>query len=556
MTKRVFLAGILMVMFLPSSAAPGKPYVLATYGDRFLSTSDLQFYLAFNHPTFAHLELTPEYFAQEEIAEEKVLKEILSEMAFCDLLYGEDHDTARGRVLEHHVHSQVRDYVVKAQLLPKLRNQISISDEEIKAYYQQHQEEFQVPERVKMSFIFLAPSFQGEKPASRERLAELQSKADFVENFQAYAKEYSMSPSAERGGVVDYFPRGTYSPEIENVVFALKEGEISEILERDKGFYIFKCLDRQQPTFKDLDEVREEIRRSLTEARFEKTLSEKIEALKAKYNPSIWSAESVPASSDTVLSVGAYQVTSAALSSVYRDQLRTEGLPSLLERLLANELLFQEALETKAAQDPQFARNVERLRNHYFAERYLKREFNREVGVTDDEVSEFYERRKELYHTPTSKEVEYVLFKVAEQYPTAGRRRAALEESRRLAEAFRAQWGDRDATDEMFVEVAKESATDAIPVEFKSLGMVRRLPPEWGLKNALFGNPVGYTSRPVKTEGGYLVYRVTREGKYDLLPFEQVKDKVYRVLHSQKYDAYRQEWKKRLLDASGYRETF
>ncbi|HEQ60291.1 MAG TPA: hypothetical protein ENN74_01650 [Firmicutes bacterium] len=105
-------------------------------------------------------------------------------------------------------------------------------------------------------------------------------------------------------------------------------------------------------------------------------------------------------------------------------------------------------------------------------------------------------------------------------------------------------------------EAAGQCATEAIPARFKSLGMVRELPPQWGLGNALFKNPVGYVSRPVKTEEGYLVYRVIREGEYDLLPFEQVKDKVYRVIHSEKFSDYRQAIKDPLLSDARFQFTF
>lgn len=62
------------------------------------------------------------------------------------------------------------------------------------------------------------------------------------EQFAALAKELSLDPmSKEAGGNMGFIESGALSPETEKVIFALKEGELSPVLETDEGYAVFKC---------------------------------------------------------------------------------------------------------------------------------------------------------------------------------------------------------------------------------------------------------------------------------------------------------------------------
>ncbi|MFQ5823827.1 MAG: peptidylprolyl isomerase [bacterium] len=62
-------------------------------------------------------------------------------------------------------------------------------------------------------------------------------------DFKKLAKSKSIGPAAQRGGDLGYFNKGDFQPEFESVILNLKPGEISEIIESEFGFHIFKRVE-------------------------------------------------------------------------------------------------------------------------------------------------------------------------------------------------------------------------------------------------------------------------------------------------------------------------
>ena len=76
------------------------------------------------------------------------------------------------------------------------------------------------------------------------------------EDFDQLARTYSDDPSsASRGGQLDWFERGRLVPEVEEVVFGLQPGEISEVIRSSFGYHVFKVTDRESPDFEAVSET-------------------------------------------------------------------------------------------------------------------------------------------------------------------------------------------------------------------------------------------------------------------------------------------------------------
>jgi len=85
------------------------------------------------------------------------------------------------------------------------------------------------------------------------------------EDFDELARAYSDDPSsASRGGRLDWFERGRLVPEVEEVVFGMQPGEISEVIRSSFGYHVFKVTDRESP---DFETVSETYTRDLTDRR-------------------------------------------------------------------------------------------------------------------------------------------------------------------------------------------------------------------------------------------------------------------------------------------------
>jgi parvulin-like peptidyl-prolyl isomerase len=105
--------------------------------------------------------------------------------------------------------------------------------------------------------------------------------------FEALAKEYSSNKkTANNGGLVDFFKRGTHEKEYEKAAFKLKEdGEISPVVQVEKGFIILQRVARKDATFESFDAVKDVIEKTLLEQKFKSEFTKQANQLSRQENP-------------------------------------------------------------------------------------------------------------------------------------------------------------------------------------------------------------------------------------------------------------------------------
>ena len=135
------------------------------------------------------------------------------------------------------------------------------TDEAVRAFYQEHQEEFTLPERVHAGHIVkhVTPCKPPEvaEAALRQVHAQLQAGADFAE----LAAQHSDCP--DNGGDLGWFARGQMVEEFEKAVFAMKPGQVSDIFATRYGFHIVKVFDVRPAGVAGLSEAEGPIRARL-----------------------------------------------------------------------------------------------------------------------------------------------------------------------------------------------------------------------------------------------------------------------------------------------------
>lgn len=150
---------------------------------------------------------------------------------------------------------------------------VQVSADEIAAYYQSHRDEFDRPAQVRARQIVLDSEDQG-----REVLAQLRKGASFTE----MAELFSLSPDADSGGDLGYFPQGEMPPEFDEVVFNLPVGELSNLVKSDYGFHIFLVEDKREARSLSQAEAAAEIEALLRRAKEEQAYQEWLMELGAK----------------------------------------------------------------------------------------------------------------------------------------------------------------------------------------------------------------------------------------------------------------------------------
>jgi parvulin-like peptidyl-prolyl isomerase len=141
-----------------------------------------------------------------------------------------------------------RDLLIRSYVKDKIEPSITVSDADCRAFFAEHETEFAGLDSVRASHIILMyPPGGSEKDRNeRQQLIEnLRGRAVKGENFAAMAKMYSQDNSAERGGDLGFFARGTMVKEFEDVAFGLKKGELSRVFETQFGLHLVKCTDKK-----------------------------------------------------------------------------------------------------------------------------------------------------------------------------------------------------------------------------------------------------------------------------------------------------------------------
>jgi peptidyl-prolyl cis-trans isomerase C len=110
----------------------------------------------------------------------------------------------------------------------------------------------------------------------------LQARLKKGEDFSELAKKSSDCPSAPRGGDLGFFPRGQMVPAFENSAFALKSGDVSDIIETQFGYHLIKVTDKKAPGTLTFDESKERIAQYLKQEKATDKVSKFIEELKSK----------------------------------------------------------------------------------------------------------------------------------------------------------------------------------------------------------------------------------------------------------------------------------
>ena len=155
---------------------------------------------------------------------------------------------------------------------------IQVSESEIMAVYSQDK-----VATIRHLLLITKDKSASEKAAILQKmeslLKQLKAGADFAKLAQLHSEDYG---SNKRGGLMKNVNRGDLFQEIDEVVFSLPVGEISDIIETDLGYHLIKVEDRQQDP-REYEEAKPKIIEQLTKPAKEKALQDKIDELKQEY---------------------------------------------------------------------------------------------------------------------------------------------------------------------------------------------------------------------------------------------------------------------------------
>ena len=153
------------------------------------------------------------------------------------------------------------DMAINKMMEAEVANAVAATDTDAKDFYDKNPDKFTQPESVRASHILLLTKDADEagKKAARTKIDALLKRAKAGEDFAALAKENSQDGSASQGGDLGFFPRGRMVPEFDQAVFALKPGEISEVVGTQFGYHIIKLTEKKDGSTVPFDQVKPQV---------------------------------------------------------------------------------------------------------------------------------------------------------------------------------------------------------------------------------------------------------------------------------------------------------
>jgi peptidyl-prolyl cis-trans isomerase SurA len=183
---------------------------------------------------------------------------------------------AQGASYEEFKQNMRNQIITQRVISQEVGSHLALNKDEEKKFYEQHRAEMERPEQVRLSEILIAPKAPANPAAGPDAKpdppteAETQAALDAAKakaqdlldqihkgaKFDELAKKYSEGPSAKDGGDLSYFKRGTLSRELEDRVFALKAGEVTDVIRTKQGYVILQATEHQTagiPTMKEVE---------------------------------------------------------------------------------------------------------------------------------------------------------------------------------------------------------------------------------------------------------------------------------------------------------------
>jgi peptidyl-prolyl cis-trans isomerase SurA len=173
-------------------------------------------------------------------------------------------------------------YVPEFMKSREVRSKINLTTSEIDEYYEKNKEKLQGKPQVHLEEILLPKekySDENAKQAYSDLLIEMAQGKTFGE----LAKFYSGAYSKSRNGDAGWYQPEDLASEFRDVVFGMKVGQVSNLIQTANGFYIFRLVEKKEPKVPTLEESRDMIIEMIKEDKYSESYKSYINELKKEH---------------------------------------------------------------------------------------------------------------------------------------------------------------------------------------------------------------------------------------------------------------------------------
>lgn len=175
----------------------------------------------------------------------------------------------------------VQQFVLQREVFSK----VAVEDNELRAYYEDHKDEYRLPSRFRIRELVIA------KGATPEELAEARKKVETIQadlkggkSFEELARLHSTSPSKATGGDLGWMNLGFLRASIEGAALKMKPEEVSGPIETDKDIYLIQLISLEDAPVKAFADVKAKILEKLQEPKAQNAIEQYLANLRMRAN--------------------------------------------------------------------------------------------------------------------------------------------------------------------------------------------------------------------------------------------------------------------------------
>lgn len=205
----------------------------------------------------------------------KRLDEMRKQMGLENMEDLEKAARSQGTTLEDFKLNMKNGMITQKVIGSEIGRHLSIGKEEMQKYYDEHKDQFEQTEQVRLNELLVSTQKMGpdgKTPVDADdatvQAAEAKAK-DLLEQirkgarFEDVAKKSSDGPTAAQGGDIGYFQRGQLAKDLEDKTFAMKAGDVSDAVRTKQGFVLLKVTEHTPAGIATMKEAEPKIQDTL-----------------------------------------------------------------------------------------------------------------------------------------------------------------------------------------------------------------------------------------------------------------------------------------------------
>jgi len=520
-----------------------KEKVIAKYDSSVITTSDVTLYSNIKEIISDISQIPGTGDRNKVFAENIIFENLLAQRAIKD---GLDKSGNFIKTLEDTKKDVLTDLFMRS-----VDSSISVTEEEIKNYYDKHIEEFTNPEMRRISYIFFdfgseTPSGEGEK-RTLERAKAIEERIKTGENFNDLAIKYSDAPSGRRGGNLGFLPKGKYQS-FDKEAWSLKIGEVSEPIKTKYGYCIIKVEEEKESWITPLENVRTLIGDKIRIEKKQKIIDDiKKEYRKNKKVVEDFNILNKPKikDDDVIFHIADFKFT-------YRDflnyldnnkidrQLRKEKKNEILSRILEDNLYVNIARDKGFDKSEEYQKRIKYIENNRLATLYLEKKSG-ETTPTENELQDFFKKNYDMFKNFTSRRISMIFISVGpiENFEST----AAVHYAFKRIEPEVNLIKEKLKNGEDFEKLAKEYSDDASAKFGGDVGWIQE-PYKKELDGFIRSLKLNEVGEPIKTNDGYYFIKLM---DIKLPELSDIRAEVIKIFDNEKRMKIRSELKEELF---------